>query len=272
MQTMTAPTPLNGSVQMKNRSTVQPVYNVFKTTNYGMFKMMNDNRQINLLHVERLIESFKNKHLVCPIIVNDHYEIIDGQHRLQASKETGLPVYYIIVPKYGISEVQILNTHQKNWTKIDYLESYCADGRKPYLQFKKFMEDFPQFGIQPAERILTGLGGTGKSAILNGKKVHLKSFIEGNLEIPNLQYSYTVAKRILDFEVFYSECTRGTFVSAVMPLFKSKSYSHKEMIHKLTVCPIKLRDCLNVESYRMLLEDIYNHKRQKENKVSFRYE
>jgi hypothetical protein len=41
---------------------------------------------------------------------------------------------------------------------------------------------------------------------------------------------------------------------------------------KLGVCPKKLQDCLNVEAYRMLLEDIYNHKRQKDNKVSFRYE
>jgi hypothetical protein len=44
------------------------------------------------------------------------------------------------------------------------------------------------------------------------------------------------------------------------------------MLHKLSVAPIKLQDCLNVEAYKMLLEDIYNHKRQKENKVSFRYE
>jgi hypothetical protein len=48
-----------------------------------------------------------------------------------------------------------------------------------------------------------------------------------------------------------------------------------KFLTKLGVCSekgMRLVDCPNVESYRMMLEDIYNWKRQKENKVSFRYE
>lgn len=269
MQTAIAPT-TNGSVLKSKPSAMK--YEVLMTTNYSLFRIMADNRNLNLLHVKRLEESMKVKHLVCPIIVNRNHEIIDGQHRFEACKNLGLPIYYLVVPSYGITEVQILNTNQKNWIKLDYLHSYCAAGRKPYLEFKKFMEDFPELSFQACERILTGLHHGSKFGQVNGIKASMKDFEEGKLSIPDLSKSYSAARRIMDFKKYYDGFHKGIFATVMLALIKSKNYNHKEMMHKLSVCPIKLQDCLNVESYKMLLEDIYNHKRQKENKVSFRYE
>lgn len=271
MQTHTAPTPNKGSVQLKrNFLADKEQYTVYLTYDYDKFKLMGDNRRLNLLHVRRLIESFNQKHLVSPIIINEKWEVIDGQHRLAASKEVGVPIYYVIIPKYGIKEVQILNTNQKNWQKIDYLHSYCAEGRNPYLVFKKFMDDFPELGMQPAERILTGVGTMKKN--IEKRQMRMKYFEEGALNIPDINYSYSIAKKLMDIKPFFSHYNNGIFVSALVPLFKSKSYNHKEMLHKLSNCPIKLEKCADVEQYRKLIEDIYNYKRQKENKVSFRYE
>lgn len=271
MQTTFVPTVAKSNSVRKGE---EPVLGVFRTTDYSIFKIMADNRDVNQLHVQRLINSFKEKHLISPIIVNDRMQVIDGQHRLQASKETGLPVYYIIIPGYGIDEVQVLNTNQKNWNKADFLEMYCANGVKVYLQFKEFMAHFPDFGIQGAERILT-LSAKGANKLIgqrHDRRMQMKHFEEGKLIIPNLEKSYTIARKIMDFKPFFSDYTRGTFISALLPLFASKNYNHKEMIHKLGSCPIKMTACTNVEAYRMLLEDIYNWKRLKENKVSFRYE
>ena len=262
MQKAASPTiKTNGSVKSK---TISPV---LMTTNYGIFKIMADNRNLNLLHVNRLVESYHENHLICPIIVNERYEVIDGQHRLEASKETGLPVYYIIVSGYGIKEVQVFNTNQKNWTKMDFLSMYCANGKKAYLELKQFMTDFPDFQIQSAERIITG-----KTRGTNSTAKRMKDFEDGKLTIPNISKSYSNARKIMDFKPHYKNFNRGTFVSCLLPLLASKVYDHKEMMHKLSNCPIKLEDCDKVESYRMLLEDIYNYKRQKENKVSFRYQ
>lgn len=271
MQTSFVPTMAKSSIV---RNGNEPVFNVYKTTDYSIFKIMADNRDVNQLHVQRLVASFREKHLISPIIVNERMQVIDGQHRLQASAETGLPVYYLVIPGYGINEVQILNTNQKNWNKSDFLEMYCANGVKVYLQFKEFMTHFPDFGIQGAERILT-LKATGANKLQGskpGQKMRMKDFEEGKLVIPNLDKSYIIARKIMDFKPFFSDFTRGTFISALLPLFASKNYNHKEMVHKLGSCPIKMTACTNVEAYRMLLEDIYNWKRLKENKVSFRYE
>lgn len=272
MQTqLVAPTPRNGSVLIKKSN---PVYTVYETTNYDLFKVMGDNRDVNSLHVKRLIESFQAQHLVCPIIVNEKHEVIDGQHRLEASKQTGLPVYFLVVPGYGIEQVQVLNTNQKNWTKMDYLKMYVADGRKAYLELQQFMVDFPDFGIQSAERLVT-LKSTGKrQGKVMGQRAQMKDFEEGRLNIPNIHKSYQLARRIYEFKPYYTNFHRGTFISALLPLFSNKAYDHKEMIYKVAVCfekNIRLVDCHDVAAYRMLLEDIYNWKRQKENKVSFRY-
>lgn len=270
MQTSIAPTPRNGSALKVPMITDQPVNMVYITTNYEQFKLMDNNRDINLLHVRRLVESFQEQHLVCPVIVNERMEIIDGQHRLEASKETGMPVYYIMVPGYGIREVQRLNANQKNWTKQDFLDRYCKQGLKPYIEFKEFMTHFPELTFQACERILTGLNtGSRQGQIGDHKRVPMHDFQEGKLHIPSLGLSYKNARKLMEFKEFYDGFSRGTFVSAVLPLFKSKQYDHKEMIYKLGVAPIKITHCQNVEQYRMLLQKIYNWKRQNDNKVSF---
>lgn len=272
MQTSIAPTPKNGSVLKTMVITDQPVNMVYITTDYNQFKILTDNREVNQIHVKRLVESFNEMHLVCPIIVNEKMEVIDGQHRLQASIETGLPIYYIQVPGYGIKEVQRLNANQKNWTKLDFLEMYCAQGKKTYQEFKEFMDHFPELSFQACERILTGISNGTRQGKMNGHKVQMMDFQEGKLNIPSLGLSYKNARKVMDFKDYYDGFSRGAFVSAVLPLFKSKNYDHKEMLYKLGVAPKKLTHCQNVVQYRMLLEDIYNWKRQKENKVSFRYE
>ena len=99
----------------------------------------------------------------------------------------------------------------------------------------------------------------------------MKDFEEGKLFVPDLKKSYRVARKLMDFKIFYKNFNRGTFVSAIAPIFDLGKYNHNEMIKKMQKCPIKLQDCLNVEQYRLLFEDIWNWRRKDQNKVSFRY-
>jgi len=246
-------------------------HDVLMTYDYSIFKKLKDNREENLLHIKRLVSSFNEQHLVTPIIVNQNMQIIDGQHRLAAAIETGKPVYYIIVNGYGINEVTRLNTNQKNWNKIDYLNMYVSEGYKNYIELQKFMSEFPDFGIQAAERLITLKTTNTVQKRFDNKVMAMKDFEEGKLVIPNSTLSYILARKIMDFKPFYTNFHRGTFISSMMPLLQNKLYSHKEMIEKLKVCPIQLRNCQTVDAYRMLIEDIYNWKRQKESKVSFRH-
>ncbi len=248
-------------------------YEVRETKDYSKFKLIGGNRRINLLHVRRLVESFKLNHLVSPIIINEKFEIIDGQHRLKASLETRSPVYYIVVPGYYIEEVQIYNVNQKNWTKMDYLKLYCDKGMPEYLKCREFMDKFPSFGIQPTERLLTFRGSNNFRMIqINGEKAGARDFEEGRLSIPDLKKSYTYAYRVLDFRSHYKNFNRGTFISALLAIFSNKNYRHGEMIKKLNSCPIDITDQPNISTYKLLLEDIFNWHRREDNKVSLRFE
>jgi ParB/Sulfiredoxin domain len=247
---------------------------IYKTKDYAIFKPLSDNRPINLVHIRRLVESFKVHYLISPLIVNEKFEVIDGQHRLEACKETGVPVYYFIMPGYSTPEVTILNSNQKNWTKMDFLAMYVAEGYEAYVQFDRFMKDFPEIDFSGCEQLVRlAIGGHKDNKIAAGKSPLSKDFQEGRLKIPNLEKSYTWAKKIMDFKPYYPGFRKRGFVAAIMGLLTSKLYNHKEMLYKCEIAPesLRLKDTNTVEDYRMQLESVYNWKRAKENKVSFKY-
>src|SRR5699024_8426136 len=75
-----------------------------------------------------------------PIIVNENLTVIDGQHRLEASKEVGVPIEYII--KSGLNEDDIvrMNTVQKPWSLQNYIEAYANRGLEEFIKLFKLIE------------------------------------------------------------------------------------------------------------------------------------
>lgn len=71
---------------------------------------------------------------VSPIIVNENMTVIDGQHRLSACQQLGLPVEYVI--KEGLNEDDIvrMNTVQRPWKLINYIEAYANEGKEEYVK------------------------------------------------------------------------------------------------------------------------------------------
>lgn len=112
-----------------------------KTKDYQMFIFREDNREkINATHVKKLIESIKSRNLLelRPILVNEKFEIIDGQHRLLAAKELGVDIYYKIEKGLDTAEIMTMNL-TKPWIAGDYLNYYCKNGYQDYIKLKDFM-------------------------------------------------------------------------------------------------------------------------------------
>jgi len=240
------------------------------TTDYARFKTLLGNRLTLDLHVKRLITSFQKRYLFSPILVNENWYIIDGQHRYLAAKALKLPIYYIIVEGYGLEEVQILNSNTSNWKKEDYLKAYCDEGVETYLQMQKFMKDYPDFGIAVSEQLLTNsVGGVNNRGSVEKGRGRVKNFEEGRLTIENLEQSYENAKKVLMFKPYYEGFNRSVFVAALIGVFKNENYNHAEMISKLSHQPSALTHCTNVTQYKLLIEEIYNHRRRE--KVNLRY-
>jgi hypothetical protein len=265
------------TVKLKEKESISEFDTVFESSVYDMFSHIDGNRDVNKLHVKRLVESFGEKHLISPIICNENFQIIDGQHRFEAAKKLGLPVYFIINRGYGLKEVQMLNTHGHNWTKKTYLESYCEMGLPEYLKFKGFMQMFPEFGFSACEAMLTGqLGGDRKkndksiAGKTNKSGVYLiKDFNEGNLKIADFESAINAARKIKEIAPYYDGFSRISFVRAMLGIFRISEYSHERLIERLRANPGKMHHCNNVSQYKALIEEIYNYRSRK--KVSLRF-
>lgn len=247
----------NGSHKQSDDS-ADVVARVYITHDYNKFKVLQGNRDLNLAHINRLSASFKDQQLMIPIIVNENYEVIDGQHRLFVSKELGLPVYYIKCSGYGLKEVQKANTNTSVWTKKNYLESYCRMGYQPYLQFRNFMKQFPDFQISVAGQLLMNSHNINKTS--DRGRFMIKDFEEGKLVIKDIDKAMRNARRLLDFKPYYSGFNRKAFVAAMITVFKNKNYDHDTMIKKLKSQPRKLVDMPKASFYIDLIEEIYNYK------------
>ena len=64
---------------------------VKSTKNYEMFQKLEGNRPVLERRINKIIASINNVgYITSPIIVNDKYEVIDGQGRLEALKQLKL--------------------------------------------------------------------------------------------------------------------------------------------------------------------------------------
>lgn len=244
-----------------------PLTQVYQTRDYSKFQSLHGNRMLNLAHIKRLTDSMSQKQLVCPIIVNHNFQIIDGQHRFTVCKELSLPVYYIKVDSYGLKEVQVFNSNSAVWNKRDYLESYCQLGLRPYLEFKRFAAMFPEFPLTVCGMLLSGRAGVNTTASRAEGHFPRKDFENGNFIIKDFEKAVKYANRIMHFQTFYKGYTKPTFVRTLIQLFKNKEYSHEVMIKKLKAPGnTRLNDQKSVKQYLFLLEEIFNYKnRDKKN-------
>lgn len=115
------------------------------TADYDKFSLIASNRDIYKPHVQKLVNSFEQHPDIArtrPILVNERYEIIDGQHRYEALKELKKPIYYIIERGLTIQDAQRLNSVQRNWTVADFARSFALTGNEQYIQYLELMEEY----------------------------------------------------------------------------------------------------------------------------------
>ncbi len=115
------------------------------TSDYSKFAFIEENRKVSKPHVNRLVATLKlfPKQIEwTPILVNEKFQIADGQHRFTALKELGLPIYYLMVKGLTIEDARRLNAGAKPWSPMDYAECFCALGKDAYCFYVKLKLNF----------------------------------------------------------------------------------------------------------------------------------
>jgi hypothetical protein len=231
------------------------------TTDYSIFKTLKGNRVVDPKHVEDLKKSMKEGLCISPVQVNEHICIIDGQHRVQAAKELGIPVHYYIVHGADLSTVQRLNSVTDNWDNKDFLGSWITKGLKDYKHYKEFMDTY-NFTHKVNILLLTGSNGYNQQDVVK--------FEKGEFKVANMEVAVDIANKILKIALFYKGYKRRSFISALVKAIKTKGFSFTAFMNKLEYQSRKMVDCSNECQYLELIQEIYNYKNQKENKINLR--
>ena len=219
--------------------------NVMKTKNYDLFKFMDGNRKLNPTNLNQIINSMNEKQLIIPIIVNEHFEIIDGQHRFKSCKHLNLPVYYIMQQGYNITDVIRANVNGgRKWYDTDYLHKYCQAGDERYLRVIEILEDF-SITVNDFIKIL---------APIQNKTIKLlkEEFRTGNLTldgIDSLISFLTALESFKDFKYY----KQSVFITAFHKLYSKEKYNHDIMERKLQVHALYLTRQSSVDDYLSLL-------------------
>ncbi|STP40042.1 Uncharacterised protein [Enterococcus durans] len=145
-----------------------PVNNVYKTNDYSIFQFSKFNR--NVLLRREMLEQAKEGFL-SPIIVNENLMVIDGQHRLKASEQVGVPVEFIIKPGLNEHDIVRMNTVQKPWSLKNFIEAFANQGKEEYIKLVNLLNQSysDTTSVLVASTNSTSVGGVNKKAIQDGE-------------------------------------------------------------------------------------------------------
>lgn len=235
------------------------------TVEYDQFKMREDNRDISPTHVARLVESIKefNDLELHPIIVNDSFEVIDGQHRLAAAKALQIPVYYVVDTNFAPKKMVIINTTQKKWGPQEYLNYYIKHGHEDYVKLKDFQEK-------------TGLPIYCAFVWVNHRSERrYNDFKEGRFKFnldPTILTAITHAKNFME-ELTKNRVKPAHIVtshalhSAMKQFFTHHLIDPTRFFERYSICPFVFRYCTTAVDFLENLIEIYNYD-YKKNRLS----
>lgn len=235
----------------------------YVTSDFSKFKFMANNRDINKKYVAKLKKSISERgYIGNGILVNENFEVLDGQHRLTACMELGVAVKYIIKHGYDIKEISALNMNGHNWNINTFVNSYVKSGSDDYKFFADTCEKY-KVSTASMKVIITYIKRE------NAPESEKKDISTGKiaLEINNglLQLNEYERELIVDFldalEIFnfFKKYHTDTFIRAFIELYTRKDYSQLQMIKRLEKFNEFLTEKKNKFQYLdVLCNDIYS--------------
>lgn len=254
----------------KNQVQKEQVNVVFKTANLDQFTSISGNRVPNPAHIKRLVESINKYGVLCnPILVNEKMQVIDGQHRLMACRETQSEVYYIILPGYNLDEVHTLNLNQKNWNKKDFMFGYANMGIQSYQKLANFVNTNSDYNFNDCIALCSNVSSASAQSSKHSNASTTSVFEEGTWQGKDFELAELWAAKIRSLKPHYAGYNRTSFVGVMITLFQNPQFVFNEFVHKISMQPGALKDCANREQYRQLIHEIYNWRSR--NKIDLRH-
>lgn len=225
---------INGEAFEQNTMNL-PVNEVYKTDDLDMFKFTKFNR--NILFTDEMLKQAKEG-FISPIIVNEYMVVIDGQHRLEHAKKAGVPIEYIVKPGLTEHDIVRMNTTQRPWSLLNFIESYANQGSEQYVALLNLINK-KYAGTSVV--ISVGRNSTGSS---KGLTDLVKS---GNFEFVNFEQTLNFLKYYERFRKETNTPKKTKVALAIYALYRLKGFDEDRLIRK--VLQKKFDDDLKVKGY-----------------------
>lgn len=231
----------------------QKVGHYYRTRNYDQFVFHSKNRHVNKAHVSALVSSIAENDLLfaVPILVNENYEVIDGQHRLTAAKELDRPIFYIIQQGLTIEDAIDLNINTKNWGYGDYQDHWIAQGNEHYAYYKKFRERYGTGYTQTLHLLHYGSAGH-----QNGSK---EIFNRGDMKVKYREKAEFIGRITIVCSRYGSFSNDRSFIRALDMTIENGKLDPFLFLKKVAMAPDRFQKCSDTESYLRMMEDVINY-------------
>lgn len=230
------------------------------TNDYSMFKHIKGNRKVKRAHVNKLRSVFEAKPEVSewvPIIVNEKFQVIDGQHRLEAIEELKFPVHYRVIPGLTLDDVKALNSNTRPWGPNDYAEAYAISGNQNYVDYLEFKANFKLNHDTVMSYVALGNPYTGES------------FRNGRFKSAGKQASWKYGKYLMDLGQYVPHYKFRATAVAFLRMAMNPKYDHKRMMENAKILGAQLERFTQMEEAVGALSKIYNRHLPVAQKVEF---
>tara|TARA_R110000765_G_scaffold391805_1_gene484796 strand:+ start:348 stop:1094 length:747 start_codon:yes stop_codon:yes gene_type:complete len=226
----------------------------YESTDYGKFKFVEANRDLNEHHINEIIQEIENNDLrnESPVKVNKEFEIMEGQHTFAGCEREGLPVRYIF-SRMTVDDIGRYNGAQRPWSSVQMLNHYCIRGFEHYLILNEFVKKYKY----PISTLLVLLSGEHTKQLFKdykfGKFVVKQSIAEVQ----------TILDKVSEFKEFNDKVYRHkTFVLTYIDCLTHPDFDHHKLVHKVSIIPEQFIKCDNQVDYLRMIEDVYNYRNQ----------
>lgn len=176
---------------------------IYRTYNYDKFKILDYNRDIT--RFDLLNKSIANEGIKNPILVDEDFNILDGQHRYTYAKENEKPIIYFFVNARTHNDVVEINTTSKRWQIIDYIEHYAKQTNKEYMRLYDAIKDMPY--IRQTDIICVGYG------LIDRRKVKILELVKKG------EFTFRNYAEFLKIAQYYKQFIEATQINSVAGVF-----------------------------------------------------
>ena len=264
--------------QRSEENTNTSTISVRMTTDYAQFKYIPGNRSMNQSNINAITNEILQHGQQQPIIVNEQYQIIDGQHRLEACKNLKIAVQYIKRKGATIEDVISTNIVGKKWTIEDYLNRFATEGKQDYIDLLEFVEVAKSKGFSASTAVVIARGvhlndvyymyDDGKIRGSGGRiqKTAKRLYNAGNgiklglFKMPNKDDAHKRLNQIVAFNE-WSFYNKVSFVNAINQCMRIKEMDFNRLLQSARKYQRRFTNEATTENFIQMFEEIYNWRR-----------